>query len=183
MVNKRQSPSTSLSTSLCPGRRQRRRVMERAQLVLAQAENLLLVALFFVVFLYPLLFNPNLLFNLSAWLWWVKGFAWMGLLAWAVIRLLVGLPLAPAQITGATVDAMEQATPEKELVPFAAAPVAIECTLLPWRQTPLLLEQAASTQVRWYWRQLWRRPRRRLLFDPSIRRRVPSPSNSPEPSI
>ncbi|MCZ7673827.1 MAG: hypothetical protein M5U34_45260 [Chloroflexi bacterium] len=123
MINKRQT--------LCPNRRQRRRTIERAQLVLAQAEDLLLVALFFIVFLYPLLLDPTLLFNLPTWLWWVKGFAWIGLLAWAVIRLLVGLPLAPAQITGATVEAMEQAAPEKELVSFTAEPVEIECTLLP----------------------------------------------------
>ena len=173
MINKRQL--------WCPSRWQRRRVTERVQLFLAQAEDLLLVGLFFVVFLYPLLLQPTLLFDLSAWLWWVKGFAWMGLLAWVVIRLLVGLPLAPAHITGATVDAMEQATPEKELVPFAAAPDEIECPLLPWRQTPLWLKQATLTQVQWYWRQLWR-PRRKPLFDPATRRRVPAPTHSAEPT-
>ena len=182
MVNKRQTTSTLLSTGLCPNRRQRRRTIERAQLVLAQAEDLLLVAIFFVVFLYPLLLDPTLLFNLPAWLWWVKGFAWIGLLAWAIIRLLVGLPLAPAQMTGATVEAMEQAAPEKELVPFTAEPVEIECTLLPWRQTPLLIEQEANTQAQWVWWQRWRRPCRRPLFDSPIRRLIPPPSSSPEPS-
>lgn len=174
MVNKRQA--------LCPSRRQRRRTIERAQLVLAQAEDLLLVALFFIVFLYPLLLDPTLLFNLPTWLWWVKGFAWIGLLAWAVIRLLVGLPLAPAQITSATVEAMEQAAPEKELVSFTAEPVEIECTLLPWRQVPLVIEQGANTQAQWLWWQRLRRPCRRPLFDSPTRRRIPPASCSPEPS-
>jgi hypothetical protein len=174
MVNKRQT--------LCPSRPQRRRTLERAQLGLAQAEDLLLVAIFFIVFLYPLLLDPTLLFNLPTWLWWVKGFAWIGLLAWAVIRLLVGLPLAPAQITGATVEAMEQAAPEKELVSFTAEPVQIECTLPPWRQTPLLIEQATTTQAQWLWWQRWRRPYRRPLFDSPARRLIPPPSGSLEPS-
>jgi hypothetical protein len=173
MVNERQT--------LCPDRRQRRHTIERAQAVLAQAEDLLLAALVFVVFLYPLLFDPTLLFNLSAWLWWVKGFAWIGLLAWAAIRLLVGLPLAPAQLTGATVEAMEQAAPEKELVSFAAAQ-AEECLLLPWRLPPASIEQAADNQAKCYRQQLWRRPCRRRLFDFPIRRSLPPSSLSPEPS-
>jgi hypothetical protein len=106
----------------------------------------------------------------------------MGLLAWAVIRLLVGLPLAPAQITGATVETMEQAAPEKELVSFTAEPVEIECTLFPWRQIPLLIEQEANAQAQWVWQQRWRRPYRRLLFDSPTRRRIPLPARSPEPS-
>ncbi|HUM70498.1 MAG TPA: hypothetical protein PLK31_16825 [Chloroflexota bacterium] len=192
MINKRQTASaypsavlraSALSTSLCPNRRQRRRTIERAQLVLAQAEDLLLVAIFFIVFLYPLLLDPTLLFNLPIWLWWVKGFAWIGLLAWVAIRLLVGLPLAPAQITAATVAAMEQAAPEKELVSFTVAPVEIECTLFPWRQTLLVvIEQEANTQAQWVWRQRWRRPCRRPLFDSPTRRLIPPPSRSPEAS-
>lgn len=168
--------------TLCPNRRQRRRTIERAQVVLARAEDLLLVAICFIVFLYPLLLDPTLLFNLSAWLWWIKGFAWIGLLAWAVIRLLVSLPLAPAQITGATVEAMEQAKPEKELVSFTAEPAEIECSLLSWRQVPELIEQKAAMQAKCYWQQLWRRPRRRLLFGSPIRRLLPPASRSPEPS-
>lgn len=174
MVNKRHL--------LCQNRRQRRHAIERAQAVLAQAEDLLLAALVFVVFLYPLLFDPTLLFNLPAWLWWVKGFAWIGLLAWAAIRLLVGLPLAPAQLTGATVEAMEQAAPEKELVPFPVAPAEIECSLLPLRLAPVLIEQEADSQAKCYWQQLWRRPCRWLLFDFPIRRSLPPSSRSPEPS-
>ena len=182
MVNKRQTTSTSLNTSLCPNRRQRRTALDRARAVLIQAEDLLVVAIFFVVFLYPFLLDPTLLFNLSAWLWWVKGFAWIGLLAWAAIRLLVGLPMVPAQLTGASVEAMEQAEPEKELISFTAVPPNIESTLLPWRQSPTLIEQETCTQLQKQWRQLWQRPCRRSLINSPFQRFIPLPSRSLEPS-
>lgn len=35
----------------------------------------LFLALFFIMFLYPFLRNPTLIFSFSAWLWRVKGFA------------------------------------------------------------------------------------------------------------
>ncbi|MCL4267268.1 MAG: hypothetical protein KJ069_29085 [Anaerolineae bacterium] len=157
-------------------------MLQQAQVVLSQAEDLLLVALFFIVFLYPLLLDPTLLFNLSTWLWWVKGFAWIGLLAWVTIRLLVGLPLAPAQVSGATVDAMEQTAPEKEPVSFTAVLVEIPCTLFPCWQPPMFLVQEANTQVQSYFHRLWRRPQRQLFLAFPARRLLPLSSHSPEPS-
>jgi hypothetical protein len=94
-------------------------------------------------------------------------------LASLALHLLVVLYLAPAQLTGATVDAIEQAAPADDVpVFFPAAPVEIECELL--SQPPAPAEQKASRQA--YWRQQWRRPGRRLLFGLLIRRHLPLPS-------
>ena len=168
---------------LCPGRQQRRATLQKAQTILAQAEDWLLLAVIFAVFLFPLLLNPSFVFNLSAYLWWIKGLAWIGLVAWFGLRLLIGLPLAPAQIAGATVEAMEQTAPEKQLVSLPV-PVAVESFLIPWRQAPALIQQQVETQVQQVHQQLWRRrSHHRLLSGTLVRHVYPLSSRSPEPSI
>ena len=170
--------------SLCPSRWQRRRTFHNVQAILAQAEDFLTVGIVFVVFLFPLLLNPSFLFDVSAYLWWIKGFAWLGLLAWVGLRLLLWLPLVPAQLTGATVEAMGQTSPEKELVPLPA-PLETECPLLAHRQTPLLAGRQIEAQTRAYRRTWQRRRQHRLLPDLLVRRLLPSSSHKPitEPSI
>lgn len=174
MVNKR--------TSFCQNRWQRQAALDHARAAVRRADDYLILAIFFLVFLFPFLLDPTLIFTFSAWLWWVKGFAWIGLLAWAGARLLVGVPLAPAQVTGASVEAMEQATPETELVPFTAVPLELECTLLPWRQTPLLIEQEARTQWLRHWQLRRQRPGRAPLLHFPSQRFIPLPSRRLKPS-
>lgn len=173
MINKR--------TTFCHNRWQRQAALDRARAALRRADDYLILAIFFIVFLYPFLLDPTLIFTFSAWLWWVKGFAWIGLLAWAGTRLLVGVPLAQTQVTGASVEAMAQATPETELVPFTAVPVEHECTLLPWRQPPLLIKQQTRTQLRQQWRRQQRAGRTPLLHSPA-QRFIPLPSRRQKPS-
>lgn len=174
MVNKR--------STFCQNRWQRQTALDRARAALRQADDYLTLAIFFLVFLYPFLLDPNLIFSFPAWLWWVKSFAWIGLLAWAGIRLLIGLQFAPVQLTGASVEAMEQATTETDLIPYTAVPVETECMLLPWRSTPRLLEQAVYTQIQ---KQMWQRrqrPGRKPLFHSSSQRFIPPPSRLLDPS-
>lgn len=173
MINKRHA--------FCPNRWQRRRLLERAQVILAQAEDLLLAAIFVVVFLLPFLINPNLLFDLPAWLWWAKGYAWMGLLAGAVIRLLVGLPLAPAQISGAAVDAMAQVAPEPKPIPWK--PPASQPVLSSWRQPPAQTERETRTRLQTQWRQQRQRPFPCHHTHSPLRPFLPPPSRRPHPSV
>ena len=169
----------SLSKGIYQNRQQRRNNIKQAQAILAQSENLLTAAIFFIVFIFPFLINPSLLFDLTAWLWWVKGHVWLCPLSWAAIRFLVTVPLVPAQMVSATVDAMEQATPPDEpTVSILSEPVEIECISL--SKPPDTAEQKAGRQD--YWRQQWRRPGRRLLFGIPIRRHLPLPSLSFEPA-
>ncbi len=174
MVNKR--------FTFCQNRWQRQAALDHARAAVHQADGYLALAVFFLVFLYPFLLDPTLIFTFAAWLWWVKGFAWIGLLAWAGVRLLVGVPLAPAQLTGASVEAMEQATSETELVSFTAVPLELECTLLPWRQTPLLIEQEARTQLLRQWQLRRQRPGRTPLLQFPSQRFIPLPSRRQKPS-
>lgn len=174
MVNKR--------FTFYQNRWQRQVALDLARAAVYQADGYLALAVFFLVFLYPFLLDPTLIFTFSAWLWWMKGFAWLGLLAWAGVRLLVGVPLAPAQLTGASVEAMTQATPETELVSFTAVPAELECTLPPWRQAPLLVKQETRTQLRQQWRQRQQRPGRTPLVHSPAQRFIPLPSRRQKPS-
>lgn len=173
MINKRHI--------ICPSPRQRRRAHQQAQAILAQTDTPLLAATLFIVCLFPFLIHPHLLFDLPAWLWWVKGYAWMGLLAGAAVRLLVGLPLVPAQLTGATVAAMTQAAPEPKPIPWK--PPASQPVLSSWRQPPAQTERETRTRLQTQWRQQRQRPFPCHRTHSPLRPFLPPPSRRPHPSV
>jgi len=109
--------------------RQRRCSLNTAASDLAEAERFPFYILFFLLFGLPLIFDPSLLVDRSALLWWIKG--WTPV--WAIVTCLVYayfyLPRVPAQVASATVDAMEQADPDAVLVP-AQERVEAPCPLL-----------------------------------------------------
>ena len=166
-----------LQSGLSPTRQQRQHALAQAQDILDEAETILCIAIIFITFFFPLILNPSLLFDLHAWAWWVKGFAWIGVLAWVVIRLFVALPLAPGQLTGATVDAMEQTPSADEgFFPRVFTPVEQVCVFLFLQQQIDSAERQSVIQVQRYWQQLWRRPRRRLQYTFPLQRHLPSSS-------
>jgi hypothetical protein len=177
MTNKLQQAFAALSKNLFKNSRQRREAIEQTHPVLAQSDKLFIAATFFLAILLPLLLNPTLLFDLPAWIWWMKTSVWLSALARLALHLLVVLYLAPAQLTGATVDAIEQATPADDVpVFFPAAPVQIECE--PLSRLPDTAEQKAGRQA--YWLQQWRRMSRKLLFALLVRRQLSLPTCSLE---
>lgn len=135
--------------------RQRRAVLAAAVDLLERAEPGLLVV-FCLLFLYPLLIDRSLLLDLPALLWWGRNAAIAALSAALGINFLAAVAVLPSQITGATVDAMEQAGPEEGLIAFPQRPV--ERVLLPrvallqpdiaGRQTAVQARQAWQEQVR-----------------------------------
>ena len=178
IVNRKQVTFSPLQSGLSPTRQQRQHALVRAQDILDEAETILWIVIIFITFFFPLILNPSLLFDLHAWAWWVKGFAWIGVLAWVVIRLFVALPLAPGQLTGATVDAMEQSPSSAvEFFPRASTPIEQACTFLFLQQQIDTAERQSVIQVQRYWQQLWRRPRRRFLVASPLQRILPSSSS------
>lgn len=115
--------------SLCQSHHQRRCSLDTAASQLAEAERLPVYLLTFLLLGLPLIFDPTLLTDRSALLWWMKG--WTPV--WAVVTCLVYaycyLPRVPAQVAGAAVEAMEQVDPEAELVPLRER-VETPCPLL-----------------------------------------------------
>lgn len=177
IANRKQITFSPLQSRVSPTRQQRRRTLIRAQDTLYKAEILLWIVTFFVAFLYPLILNPSLLFDLPSWGWWIKQSASIGLLGWGAIRLFVVLPLAPSQLTGATVDAMEQTPSADEgFFPRVSALVEQVCDCLFLQQQTDRIERQAMIQIQRYWQQLWRRPRRRFLVTSPLQRILPSSS-------
>ena len=177
IANRKKITFSPLQSGLSPTRQQRRHALARAQDSLDEAEIFLWLAIIFITFFFPLILNPSLLFDLSAWAWWVKGFAWIGVSVWVVVRLLVALPLAPSQLTGATVEAMEQSPSSAvEFFPRASTPIEQACTFLFLQKQTDNAERQAMIQVQRYWQQLWRRPRRRFLVASPLQRILPSSS-------
>jgi len=177
IANRKQITFSPLQSRLSPTREQRRRVLIQAQDTLEGAETVLWIVIFLLSFLYPLILNPSLLFDLPAWGWWVRQFAWVGLLVSVAIRLFIALPLAPGQLTGATVDAMEQAPSADEgFFPRVSVLVEQVCTFLFLQQQIDSAERQSVIQIQRYWQQLWRRPRRRFLVTSPLQRILPSSS-------
>ena len=177
IANRKKVTFSPLQSGLSPTRQQRQHALVRAQDILDEAETLLWIAIIFITFFYPLVLNPTLLFDLPAWAWWVKGFAWTGVSVWVVVRLLVALPLAPGQLTGATVEAMEQAPLADEgFFPRVSTPIEQMCAFLFWKQKADNAERQSVIRVQWYWQQLWRRPRHRFLYNAPLQRHLPSSS-------
>lgn len=160
--------------------RQRRDALTRADAAMLPFENGLLGALFFVIFLYPFLQNPELLLNPAAVLWWVQSLAGIGLLMWAAVFLYSGAPLAPSQLTGASVDAMIYTVPNEELVDLSLTTPAVSWQPLPYRQTTLK-SAAAKTVLQ---QKRWRSERQRRPLPPAnapFRHHLPPSTRSPEP--
>jgi hypothetical protein len=168
-----------LITNLYKNRRQRRQTIGNALAILDQSDGLLIGAVFFVVFVLPLLFNSILQFDLPAWLWWVKQHSRSGLMFWIVLRVFIVVRLAPTQVVSATVDAMEQTSPTTDPAFLGLTePIEVECK--PYSKPLETAEKKIGRQA--YWRQQWRRPGRRLLFSLPLRRPPPLPSLSLESS-
>ncbi|MFZ0544494.1 MAG: hypothetical protein WAM60_03615 [Candidatus Promineifilaceae bacterium] len=163
----------TLSKNIYKSRKKRREAIEQAQPFLAQSDKMFLIALIFIPALLPLSFDPTLLFNLPAWLWWMKTFAWMIALVRLLLYLLAALSLASSQFPGAAIDAMELVTGVDDVpVFFQTELFEVEC--VPLSKPPASAEQKAGRVS--YWRQQWQRPGRRLFYGLLFRRQLPQPS-------
>lgn len=97
-------------------RRQRRQALGTASARLADAERIPLAILLFLLLGLPLLLQPTLFTDFAALQWWARGWAPLWVAVTVVLYAVFCLPRVPAQIVGASVDAMEQADPGVELV-------------------------------------------------------------------
>jgi len=177
IATRKQVTFSPLQSGLSPTCQQRRHALVRTQQALDETATFLWLAIIFFTFFYPLILSPTLVFDFYAWAWWVKGFAWFGVLVWGFVCLLVALPLVPGQLTGATVDAMKQAPSADEgFFPRVSTLVEQACFFLFWQQEIDSIEQQSMIQVQRYWQQLWRRPRRRLQYTFPLQRQLPSSS-------
>lgn len=167
--------------------RQRRALLTAAVDLLERAEPGLLAA-FCLLFLYPLLIDRSLLLELPALLWWGRNAAIAALAASLGMNLLAAAAVFPSQVTGATVDAMEQAGPEEGLIAFPARPIESECPLLPWVALlqPATIGRRIAVQARQAWQEQVRQAARRGVspFCPRFlyRRLIPL-SEPPAPSV
>ena len=128
MTNILQQIFYALNKNFYKSRQQRREAIERTYPFLDQIDKLMLVAVFTVPILLPLLSDLTILFNIPAWLWWMKNLAWGISLGWFIVRLSVTLFHAPSQLASATVDAMEQTiTPIDPAFSSLTEPVEVEC--------------------------------------------------------
>lgn len=140
----------------------RREELDAADAVIASAEFIPKIILLFILLVLPFLVSPTSFDSLGDFLWWVK--AWAPV--WAAMAVILYLPaflaLAPAQLTGAAVEAMIQAEDNKEPVAWRE-PVVEECILAaPFWQVD---EQITRVQSRLcLWRRLHWRPPRKLHF-------------------
>jgi hypothetical protein len=166
-------------------RRARRQAIKTGREIQLSAERWAVPGLLFVVFVLPLLANPSLLFQPAAWLWWVRGCAvFSAVLCLGVYVTAHGWHL-PAQVTGATVDAMQQAGPEGEkLVAFPKQQPELLCALLPQQLAPRLMaaERQVFARVRQLRQQMWELPPPACTLLYPYRRTFPLPSLVQEPS-
>lgn len=133
----------------------RRQDLEDAHSWLATAETLPKLILAFLLFVLPFLVSNTPFSEWTDWLWWVKGWmpVWVGFLA--LLYFSIGLIVTPRQLTGASVEAMAQATDEQELVP-APQPVEMPCPF------PLPAAENDNQEVRAVTTALWQRLRCRI---------------------
>jgi len=177
IATRKQVTFSPLQSGLSPTRQQRRHTLVRTQQALDEMDMFLWLAIFCITFFFPLILNPALLLDFHALVWLVKIFSWAGISVWVLVRFLVTLPLAPGQLTGATVDAMKQAPSADEgFFPRVSTLVEQACFFLFWQQEIDSIERQSVIQVQRYWLQLWRRPRRRLQYTFPLQRQLPSSS-------
>jgi hypothetical protein len=96
--------------------RQRRDALRAAAAGLANAERIPLAILLFLLLGLPLLLQPTLFIDLAALQWWARSWAPVWILVTCALYAIFYLPRVPTQIVGASVDAMEQADPDVEIV-------------------------------------------------------------------
>ncbi len=104
--------------SLYQNGRGRHRALHAAAAGLAEAERIPFAVLLFLLLGLPLFLQPTLYTELSAMLWWARIWTPVWVLVTVMLYAIFYLPHVPAQIVGASVDAMEQADPEVEFVRF-----------------------------------------------------------------
>jgi hypothetical protein len=117
------------SRSLCQSHHQRRCSLDTAAFQLAEAERLPFTILSFLLLGLPLMFDPALLTDRGALLWWMKGWTPVWAVATCIVYAYFYLPRVPAQVASAAIDAMEQVEPDAELVPVRER-VETPCPLL-----------------------------------------------------
>jgi hypothetical protein len=167
--------------------RRRRAVLGVALDLLDRAEPGLLAAVC-LLFLFPLLIDRSLLLDLPALLWWGQDAAIAALVAFLCMNLLAAAAVLPSQLTGATVDAMEQAAPAEGLIAFPERPVESVCRLLPWVALlqPAIVGRQAAVQAKQAWQEQVRQAAGRGVnpFCPRFfcRRQIPLPE-PPAPSV
>jgi hypothetical protein len=157
-----------------PHRMQHRRDdLAAADAAIASAEFIPKIILLFILLVLPFLVSPAPFDSLGDFLWWAR--AWAPV--WGAMVVVLYLPsvlaLAPAQLTGAAVEAMTQAEDDKEPVVWRE-PVVEECVLAaPFLQVD---EQITCIRARLcQWRILHWRPPRKLHF-PHLRF-IPHPAS------
>ena len=115
--------------SLCQSHHQRRCSLDTAAFQLAEAERLPVYVLSFLLLGLPLIFDPALLTERSALLWWMKGWTPVWVAVTCFVYAYFYLPRVPAQVASAAIDAMEQVDPDAEPVPVRER-VETPCPLL-----------------------------------------------------
>lgn len=166
-------------------RRTRRQAIETGRQIQLAAEQWAVPGLLFVVFVLPLLANPSLLLQPAAWLWWVREWDVFATVLCLGVYAVAHLWHVPAQLAGATVDAMQQAGPNGDKpIAFPEQPIEPVCALLPQQLTRQLAatEKQVFARERQLTRQLWGHlPEARTRTYP-YRRAVPLPTLLQEPS-
>jgi hypothetical protein len=140
----------------------RRDDLEAADAAVASAEVIPKIVLLFILLVLPFLVSPAPFGSLGDFLWWARAWApvWGAMVV--VLYLPAVLALAPAQLTGATVEAMTQTEDGREPVAWRE-PVVEECVLAaPFLQVD---EQITCVRARFcQWRIL---PHRRKRYPTS----------------
>jgi hypothetical protein len=166
-------------------RRMRRQAIQTGREIQFAAERWAVPGLLFIVFVLPFLANPSLLFQPAAWLWWVRGCAvFSAVLCLAVYTTAHGWHL-PAQLTGATVDAMQQTGADGDkLIAFPREQPELLCALLPQQLAPRLMAAARQVfaRVRQLSQQMWELPPPAATLFYPYRRTLPLPALVQEPA-
>ncbi|MCC6604535.1 MAG: hypothetical protein IT327_15100 [Anaerolineae bacterium] len=126
----------------------RRQDLEDANSWLAKAETLPKLVLIFLLLVLPFLVDNTPFTEWANLLWWVKGWmpVWVGVLA--LLYFSIGLVTGPRQLTGASIEAIAQASDEQELVP-APQPVEMPCPFPPPASESNNQEVRAVTTTLW----------------------------------
>ncbi len=133
----------------------RRQDLEDAHSWIAIAETWPKLVLAFLLLVLPFLVSNTPFPNWADFLWWVKGWMpiWVGVLT--LLYFSIGLVVAPRQVTGASIEAMAQATDEQVLV-LAPQPVEMPCPF------PLPASETDNQEVRAVTTALWQQLRCRI---------------------
>lgn len=163
----------------------RRQALDTGRQIQIAAEQWAVPGLLFVVFVLPFLANPSLLLQPSVWLWWVREWDVFAAVLCLGVYAVAHLWHVPAQLAGATVDAMQQAGPDDEKpIAFPEQPLEPVCALLPQQLAPRLAatEKQVLARERQLTRQMWTHLTEARTRKYPYRRAIPLPTLLPEPS-